>query len=325
MKKKIIVIRIIYILVFCFIMHLADRTLMIWTGHGIRQSACMYVQPKNTIEVAMMGSSHVHCDVDPFTLFGEYGIASYDMSAAEQPLWITYHYIKEICRYQNPKVIVLDMYVPASFKDTFNDVWMGDNLFGLRFSSNKLKLMLDACNADQINRFFPSFFGYHSNYEKIKIKEIPELIGRKPDVTFKGYTGYDGIDKNILPHPENVTEAAEIPPRSLEYLEKILEYTKENNIELFLVVAPCSTTSEKEMVYNGIAQWAEERRVPFFNGNRNMDEIGIDIKTDFHDDSHLNLEGSHKYSVYLGRILKENYDLPDRRGDERYDSWVAGN
>ena len=321
MKKKIIMIRIIYILAFFAIMFLADRVLMIWTGHGIRQAACMYVQPRDSIDVAMMGQSHIHCDVDPYVLYDEYGIASYDMSAAEQPLWITYYYIKEICKYHNPKVIVIDMYTPASFGDTFNDHWMGDNLFGVRFSLNKVKMMYHACSIDQANRFFPSFFGYHSNYDDMKIKDLPELLKRNPDVSFKGYVGYDGTDTEFYTLTDEVTEIADIPPRSQEYLEKILEYTRENNMELFLTAAPHYTTYEKETIYNGIGEWAERNGVPFFNGNRHLDDIGIDIHADFHDKSHLNIEGSRKYSVYLGQMLKERYEIPDRRGDEKYSSW----
>ena len=321
MKKKIIIIRTIYILLFVVIMYLAGRTLRLWSGHGIQQSASLYVQPKNTIDVAMMGQSHIHCDVNPYVLFEDYGIASYDMSAAEQPLWITYYYIREICKYQDPKVIVIDMYTPASFGDTFNDHWMGENLFGVRFSLNKLEMIFKACDVDQINRFFPSFFGYHSSYKDIKISDIPERIKRGPDPGFKGYTGYDGTDHEFTTLTEEVTEKAEIPPRSREYLEKILDYTRENNMELFLVVAPHYNTYEKEIVYNGIGEWASQKGVPFFNGNHLMDEMGIDMDSDFHDKSHLNLEGSRKYSEFLGKILKETYDIPDRRGDDRYDSW----
>ena len=65
----------------------------------------MYWQPENAIDVVMMGTSHVHCGVNTAFLWEKYGIASYDYSGAEQPLWMTYFYLKELYKYQTPKVV----------------------------------------------------------------------------------------------------------------------------------------------------------------------------------------------------------------------------
>ncbi|WP_240516399.1 hypothetical protein [Brachyspira sp. G79] len=47
----------------------------------------------------------------------------------------------------------------------------------------------------------------------------------------------------------------------------------------------------------------------------------MDFSKDFNDPNHLNYKGSAKFTRYLGKYLKENYDLPDRRGDPKYYSW----
>jgi hypothetical protein len=39
------------------------------------------------------------------------------------------------------------------------------------------------------------------------------------------------------------------------------------------------------------------------------------------DSGHLNYSGNYKFTDYFGSILKEKYDIPDRRGDSRYVSW----
>ena len=36
---------------------------------------------------------------------------------------------------------------------------------------------------------------------------------------------------------------------------------------------------------------------------------------------HLDTEGAGKVTVYLGNWLKENYDLPDHRGEDGYAHW----
>ena len=54
--------------------------------------------------------------------------ASYDYSGAEQPLWMTYFYLKELYKYQTPKVVVVDMYAPARFKEDYQYDWIAENI-----------------------------------------------------------------------------------------------------------------------------------------------------------------------------------------------------
>ncbi len=88
----------LYIVLLVITLSFAKALLSVKSEHGIRQARDMYIQPKNSIDVVFMGSSHVHCDVNTALLWEKYGIAGYNYSGAEQPLWITYYYLKEICK-----------------------------------------------------------------------------------------------------------------------------------------------------------------------------------------------------------------------------------
>ena len=35
----------------------------------------------------------------------------------------------------------------------------------------------------------------------------------------------------------------------------------------------------------------------------------------------MNYMGAEKYTKYLAEYISEHYDVPDRRGDEKYESW----
>jgi hypothetical protein len=61
--------------------------------------------------------------------------------------------------------------------------------------------------------------------------------------------------------------------------------------------------------------------VEFLNCNLLLDEIGIDPSSHYADGVHLNAFGSTVFSEYIGKYLKDNYELTDRRGDSRYASW----
>ena len=49
--------------------------------------------------------------------------------------------------------------------------------------------------------------------------------------------------------------------------------------------------------------------------------MGINFDEDFNDESHLNYYGSCKFTKYIADSIKANYDIPDRRGDDRWESW----
>ena len=71
---------------------------------------------------------------------------------------------------------------------------------------------------------------------------------------------------------------------------------------------------------NSVAPQCEELGVPFINMVR-MEGI-IDYVEDCFDwQGHLDSEGAGKVTAYLGDWLKENYDLPDHRGEAGYDHW----
>lgn len=304
---------------------IAVRLLLVFlrpkTSDGIKQAAYMYAQPKDTIDVVCMGSSHVLCGVNPQVLWDEYGIASYDYAAAEQPLWLTYYYMKEICRYQKPKVIVLDMFSPARFKDDYQYRWLSDNLNGVRFSPNKLRMALAGCEKNKIFDYFPSFYNYHGRYDEIGMDDINEML--RTDYTRSAYKGYNltyKVEERTVPDFET-SEQGGLTDKSEEYLDKIIEYAEEQNIELCWIVIPYSITEDDERTYNQLDKIAKENNIPFSNYNINYEQIGLDYKSDFSDYSHLNYYGGCKFTRFLAQELKERYDIPDRRGDKRWESW----
>lgn len=84
---------------------------------------------------------------------------------------------------------------------------------------------------------------------------------------------------------------------------------------------PYPTTAQEELVYNRIHEIADSNKVLFRSTNYNSEEMGLVFDEDYNDESHLNYSGSCKYSSFLSDLIKENYDIPDRRGDPRYESW----
>ena len=292
--------------------------------HGIDQIKGLYLQPKESIDVLAMGSSHVHCGVNTAELWKNYGIAAYDYSAAEQPLWMSYYYLLEQYKTQNPQVILLDVYSPARFKDDYQYEWMSENVFGMRFSLNKLKMMMVSIEKERFFDYFPALASAHYRYDKIEENDFNYFFWNHQERTaFKGYTPYRDKIPQTKPVISNMnTDAGGLSAKSEEYLIKIIEETKRHDTQLILMVVPYIITEEDRKSYRQIQQIAEQYQVPFINFCEKSDEIGLDYTCDFNDESHLNYWGSTKFSSYLGKTISNYLTIPPkRREDPNYLSW----
>lgn len=311
----------LYIVLLVITLSFAKALLSVKSEHGIRQARDMYIQPKNSIDVVFMGSSHVHCDVNTALLWEKYGIAGYNYSGAEQPLWMTYYYLKEICKYQAPKLIVLDLYSPARFKDDYQYNWFTDNTQGMRFSLNKLEMIWNSSEPQHFLRYMFEFASYHKRYKDLSKEDWDYVFSDKKELaSFKGYTPYYKVEAQEEPElSEN--KSGGITLKSEIYLQKIIEFTEKNNIELYLVVLPYVTTDEDELTYNRVKEIAESHGLEFNSTNYSYEKMQLNFEEDFNDNSHLNYIGSCKFTEYFGNDIKSKYDIPDRRGQEKWESW----
>lgn len=318
-KVKLIILMTALIVTYFF----CERLLGIKTEHGIRQASDMYVQPEDSIDVVFLGSSHIHTNVNTAQLWSEHGIAAYDYSGADQPLWMSYNYLKEICKYQKPKLVVLDLFSVAVYDtEYFKDfIFLSDNLNGFKFSLNKIEMMKNSCQFETLTDHFPSFVTWHNRYKELSEVDLKQLFATDYErMAFKGYTPYFGVEEKA--EPQEVKEVTELEPKEAEYLQKIKDYCAENDMELMFVTAPHVEEADKaHEIYNRVEQMALDEGYLFLNGMKLFDELGIDCSKDFNDESHLNYWGSCKYTRYLGKLIKESYEIPDRRGQEGYESW----
>ena len=226
MKKKILRAALfVFILAAAFtILYFADRLMCPKTEHGIRQTNYFYAQPKDTIDVIFMGSSHIHYDANTALLWQDYGMAAYDLSGAEQPLWITYYYLKELCKYQSPKLVVLDLYCPARFKDDYQYNYIRDNLYGMRFSLTKLCMLMSACEPEKLFDYFPGFGDYHYRIDELDDEDWTYLkISRSEKAAYKGFSPHFDIEPQSEPILD-ITESGGLTEMSEKYLRKIIEF-----------------------------------------------------------------------------------------------------
>jgi hypothetical protein len=92
---------------------------------------------------------------------------------------------------------------------------------------------------------------------------------------------------------------------------------EENGIELILIKAPSLYPYWYDEYDEQVKEYADENQLQYINFLELTDEIGIDYSTDTYDAGlHMNLSGAEKLSGYLGQVLCEQYQIPDRRNEE---------
>ena len=68
----------------------------------------------------------------------------------------------------------------------------------------------------------------------------------------------------------------------------------------------------------------EERNFSVLNAMERMNEIGLDLSTDYYDKYHTNIHGAVKYTSFIANYLVENYNFRDKRGDAKFTDWDNG-
>lgn len=307
---------IIFIIIFCVLWKIVFNVL--WLGKT--NISFFYDEPKNSLDVAYIGSSNVLAHFNAPLAYDLYGFAVSILSTNSQPFSSTKYLIEESKKYQNPKLYVIDI---ARVGDNFAENSEGGQrsvLDSLKNSKNRIDAIngilkyTDLKKEDYINYYF-SFLLYHNRWK---------------DISFGGYSAFYPYYKGYLfdkerckiaeqePHQWS-NEKTELKQENKEVLEDLIDYIKTNNLEVLFVVPNRVFLDDKSI--NSAISIIEENGFKVINFNT-LENFKIDYERDFYNRAHLNVWGATKYTKYFAKYLKEHYDLPDHRGDSRYSSWV---
>lgn len=321
MKVKVIKI-ISFVLIFCVLLYSINRVLRFKYDDGIYQLDVFYKQPKDSIDVLILGSSHAYMNISQFYLYSLYGIASYNLGGGSQPLWNSYFYLKEALKTQKPKLIVLDILQVRFDYEYMPKVQIINNTYGIKGFIDKINSIKISSQKSDWKYFLNPFYQYHDRYSSLTFEDFLEYRGKNKYVYFKGYKTSYRFSSNIKPNISGITNIYNLFKKSENYYRLIIELSITNKIPILIVKTPhASITQYHQEKYNMAKEIADEYNVHFINMNLNYDEYFLDFSMDFSDKQHLNYIGAEKVAKYLGKYLKENYDLPDRRGDPKYYSW----
>ena len=156
-----------FLLIFLVLFYFVSETLKFKYDDGVRPMANYYALPEDTVDVLMLGSSHIGMNVDPSILWRERGIASYVCWAGMQPTWNTYYYLRECLKTQRPKVIVMDTYLATNDLEYSDYEAMVKTLAGMRLSRDKLEAIKVSAAPEYLPSVALGFPTYHYRYSDL--------------------------------------------------------------------------------------------------------------------------------------------------------------
>ncbi len=260
-----------------------------------------YSEPKNSIDVVVVGNSDAYSGFSPMELWNSFGYTSYVSAEGLQVPAGSLAMLKRILTCQAPKLVILET----------------DGMFTKTDASQNI---INAFNSVLGEPF--SVFRYHNRWKKLKWKDVL----RKPYYTAHCVTKGQMLSNKVKEYSgkEYMIETDEkdkIPPFSVMTVDKIKELCEENGIELLLLEMP-SESSWNYKRHNAVKEFAKERDLPFIDLNLDRDRFDFDWTTDSRDGgNHLNTRGARKVTRFIGEYLQKHYDLPDYREDPAYSVW----
>ncbi|MCD7817679.1 MAG: hypothetical protein LUH07_01305 [Lachnospiraceae bacterium] len=277
---------------------------------------------EDEVDVFFVGTSHVYCGIDGMYIYENSGITTYNISTSSERFDTAYLSLQEALKTQSPDVIFLDMSA-IQYRDQAEEAKLHWLLDQIPLSLTKLQYVLNCGNEELtvLDALFP-FFRYHSRWDELSQEDFQYLTGDLGLTFTRGhYITYEIVETKLHFYEEyegeewnTITETAKT------YISKIEELCKENGIELimFKIPTPEVWNIQRSML---CVELADEMGLTFWDLSYEVDEIGLDVSTDFSDSSsHLNQYGAEKVSDYIMRYLEENYDFADQRGNnERWD------
>lgn len=266
------------------------------------------------LDVIALGSSTMYNAFSPDYLWGRYGFTSYVRSNASQTLWQSYYLLKDAFDTKHPSLVVLDMSFIKYGDEFIEEPSNRKTIESMRNPLCKYGAVKASMyeEEDILSYYFP-VLRYHSRWKELTSEDL-KYSYIAPRVTFDGYLmDFTIPDEQNIYEPDDL-DSVNFPEKSLEYLDKIIELCKKENVPILLMKTPTYVNSWHGVYDDEISKIANAAGVSYVNFDDYADECGIVVRTDYIDDgSHLNIVGAEKFCDFFGAYIKDNYELADHR------------
>lgn len=302
---------------------------------------------EDTVDALFFGTSGIDRYWIASQGYENYGITSYPLSCDAFPAWLYPYVIDEALSKQDASLIVLDIrpFTQSNYTrklDTLDvrarrvlDVLpaLSVNRTKAAFKTmeilHKVNLEKMKTGADTTEKDHPridisylfSFIRYHQMWEE-KDYTLDDHLGNDPHL-YGGFFFSESLtlrakEQQSVYDPDTFQELDAI---SEQALYDVIEYVKEKDLNVLFLDTPQCRTKKECARANTVYKILEQENMKYLHYYSTERETGfsvdLDLKKDFYNPGHVNFYGATKFTENLALYLKEHYELPDRRQDEK--------
>ena len=255
--------------------------------------------PDQTMDVLFLGDSEAIANVSALSLWQEEGIASVSLGSVAQYLYQSREYLELALTYQKPKLVILE----------------ANNLY---LKGKPENFVISACSTlfpvlrdhDRFKEYLPGFSLNQKEEEKKKAQQLLLFLGYNYSNDIHPVSWWDYMAEKDCEEPIGSWNRWEV---------KTLQGICKSHGIPFLLLSTPSLKNWTSAKHDAVEELAREMEVSYIDMNLMTEEIPIDWEKDTRDKGdHLAHNGMLKVSAWLGPYLKEEWGIPDHRGEEAY-------
>lgn len=295
-----------------------------------------YAEEEETIDVMYLGTSATNRYFIPPMAYDETGIAAFDLATMGLPMFFVPDMIDEVEKTQSPQLYIIELRNVLKTKNDITDAHIRRVTDSMPSSANKYEAL------DKALKYTEGATGERSNIDESPIDYLIPVVKYHSKLaageitpedfkpwsvknTTKGYVLSDlTLQQKPYEPPVYSDEYEELAPEMEEALIATLDRCDQLDAEVMFVLSPYAMRKNVQAKFNTAIEIVEERGYTVLDCNHKevTDAMGIDWQHDLYNSKHVNFQGAEKFTKYLTAYLDEHYDLPDRRGDSKWDSWA---
>lgn len=287
-----------------------------------------YAEKSDTLDAVYIGGSVCFVSWSPLQAYHDKGIASYNYAANTMQADTLIYCIKDVLKTQSPKLLIIDAR-PFQYRDGEQpptEVAIRNTSDAMMYSMNRTDMLINIVPSvlhENVFNYLLDIAKYHDLWKNLS-KDNFLFSSNAVENRRKGFY-FIANKAPVTPPAGNTLVVESVPPRddTVAILEELLAYCKGIDPKVLFVVAPYCETNADKKVYNYAGKVIKDNGFDFIDFNDFTGQMGLDYNEDLYNKDHLSIYGAKKYTNYLAEIISEKYDLPDRRADSQYDSWLG--
>lgn len=300
------------------------NSMMVTVNQRVEQWGLYESQPRGSVDVLIIGNSHVHCTFSPLEIWNTTGVTSWSFSQGLLNQRHKLAYLEQALISQKPKVVVVEVWPfdsPVRSTTEINQ-WAYS---AMPFGGPKIRAIMETAGSTEGLQYIAPVLARHFPWDSFTRDSAERAINKLSGVglvTGGAAVIVDKPTKNSDQHKRTV-----VKPNSIQYLEEVRSLIKirdlclREDIELLFCLSPMITIDASD-AFGRLAKdiGPGGGSVSYVNMSEHAEDIGLSTR-DYRDAGHLYLWGMKKASKWFADEVLTTYDLPDRRGTELASQW----